>query len=406
MFDRKKMTFPRLLTLALGIGTGLGLCSTGIATAATGDYIVQQRFALGTANGWDYANIDPVRRRLYLTRGDHVQVLDLPTGKPVGEIANTQRVHGVAIAQDLELGFTSNGATNSVTAFDLLGMVPRVEISLAGANPDAILYDPVSHKVFAFNGKSQTASVIDANTLSVISTIKMSGKPEFAVTDGTGKIYVNIEDHPGIDVIDAGSNTVVARWTLSGCEEPTGLAIDSVQARLFSTCQNKVMAVTDAKTGKRVTDLVIGEHPDAAFFDADTATVFSSNGDGTLTVLHQDDADHYSPVASVATIQGARTMAYDRADAMVYLPAAIDKEFTVLAVGTHPAAPPVPKAEIKIANTKAAAPANHASAAAPIGPAAHSTQPVPPAKRALKKSLPSQEKTPAGASTSSSGSGS
>ncbi|MET3117256.1 YVTN family beta-propeller protein [Undibacterium sp. GrIS 1.8] len=304
------------------------------APAGLSSYALQQQFSLGAPTKWDYADIDSVRHRLYLSRGDHVQVLDLPSGQQVANIANTKGVHGIAFAQDLKLGFTSNGASNSVTVFDLDTMQTKAEIKLSGINPDAIFYEPASHKLFTFNGKSKDVSVIDAIKLTEIASIKVTGKPEFAVSDGAGKIYLNIEDNAGINVIDVASNTLVSKWPLSGCEEPTGMAIDTVNARLFSTCQNKIMAVTDAKTGKRVVDVAIGEHPDAAIFDAETATIFTSNGGGTgtLTVIHQDDANHYSVVANVPTNKGARTMAMDHSSNTIYLPTIMNNMFTVLVV--------------------------------------------------------------------------
>lgn len=303
--------------------------------AATPHYLVKERMSLGAPTKWDFTDIDQVRHRLYLSRGDHVQVLQLPSGKPIGEIPNTAGVHGIAFAQDLNLGFTSNGASNSVTVFDLDTMQVKQEITIPGINPDIILYEPLSHKLFTFNGKSHDVSVIDARTLAVVATIEATGKPEFAVSDGAGKIFFNIEDHAGINVIDVASNSLAARWVLTECDEPSGLAIDAPRARLFSTCQNKVMAVTDARNGHRVANVTIGEHPDAVVYDADTQTIFASNGGagGTLTIIHQNDADHYKVVDNVTTEKGAKTMALDKISKNVYLPTVVGSNFTVLVVG-------------------------------------------------------------------------
>jgi YVTN family beta-propeller protein len=295
-------------------------------------YAVQQRWDLGPASHWDYLAIDQQRKRLFVTRGDHVQVLDLASGKPVGEISRTDGVHGVAFAPDLKLGFTSNGRAGSVTVFDLDTLQVKGEWKVAGANPDAILYDPATRKLYTFNGKSGDVSVFDAASGKPLATIPVGGKPEFAVTDGK-RIYVNIEDKAEIVAIDAGADRVLAHWPLAGCEEPSGLALDSAHARLFSVCANRTMMVTDAAGGKQVARITIGEHPDAAVYDAASATVFSSNGEGTLSVVRQLDADHYAPAVAVPTLKGARTMAYDGASRRAFLPTVADQHFTMLVVG-------------------------------------------------------------------------
>ena len=304
--------------------------SAGPAAGAVPAYASQQRWELGAASRWDYLDIDPVRHHLYITRGDRVQVLDLATGKPVGEIAGTAGVHGVAFAQDLRLGFTSNGRSDSVTVFDLDTFQTKQEVKTSGQNPDAILYERSARKLYTFNGKSADVSVIDAVTLQPVATIKVGGKPEFAVSDNAGRIFLNIEDTAEIVVIDVRSDKLLARWPLKGCDEPTGLALDQAHARLFSVCRNKVMAVTDSKTGKRVADVPIGAGPDAAAYDAASATVFSSNGDGTLSVVRQVDADHYRAMAPVATVKGARTMALDHESKKIYLPTVVNQVFTVV----------------------------------------------------------------------------
>lgn len=325
-----------LKTIALG---AILMLSTALPVHAGGadseEYKLKDKIMLGAASKYDFTAIDQARHRLYLSRGDMVQVLDLQSGKPLAEIKDTAGVHGIAFAQDLKLGFTSNGKSNSVTVFDLETMKTKSEVKVPGVNPDVIFYDEPSQKLFTFNGKSNDVTVIDATTLKVIASIKATGRPEFAVSDNAGKIYFNIEDHAGINVIDVKSNSLVEKWVLAGCEEPTGLAIDAAHDRLFSTCQNKIMAVTDLKTGKRVADVAIGEHPDAAIFDADTQTIYTSNGGGkgSLTVIKQNDDKNYTVVGNVATFKGAKTMAMDAASKNIYLPTNIDKEFTVLVVG-------------------------------------------------------------------------
>lgn len=310
----------------------LPLASQAAAPAAPVHYAVQQRWDLGPASHWDYLAIDPQRKRLFVTRGDHVQVLDAATGKQVGEIPNTAGVHGVAFAQDLKLGFTSNGRANSVTVFDLDTLQVKRELKVAGANPDAILYDPATRKLYTFNGKSQDVSVFDAASGKPVATIAVGGKPEFAATDGQ-HIYVNIEDKSELVEIDAKADRVLAHWPLAGCEEPSGLALDTAHARLFSVCANRTMAVTDAASGKAVARVAIGDHPDAAYYDAASATVFSSNGEGTLSVVRQLDADHYAPAVTVPTLKGARTMAFDADTRRAFLPTVVDKQFTMVVVG-------------------------------------------------------------------------
>ncbi len=324
------LTKPFLAVAAL-----LACLPSAVPLAAAAEpvhYAVQQRWELGPATRWDYLALDPQRKRLFVTRGDHVQVLDAGSGKPVGEIAGTAGVHGVAFAQDLKLGFTSNGRANSVTVFDLDNLQVKRELQVKGANPDAILYDPATRKLYTFNGKSQDVSVFDAASGKPLATIAVGGKPEFAATDGK-RVYVNIEDRNEIVAIDAATDRVLAHWPLAGCEEPSGLALDTTHARLFSVCANRTMMVTDSASGKVVARVAIGDHPDAAYYDAGSATVFSSNGAGTLSVVRQLDADHYAAALEVPTLKGARTMAFDPANHKVFLPTVADKTFTMLVVG-------------------------------------------------------------------------
>lgn len=327
----KSILSKHLIAIAT-LAAGIPFAAQAAAPATPTHYAVQQRWDLGAATHWDYLAIDHQRNRLFVTRGDHVQVLDLATGKPVGEIPNTTGVHGVAFAEDLKLGFTSNGRANTVTVFDLDTLQVKGEWKVAGMNPDAILYDQATHKLYTFNGKSADVSVFDAATGKPVAKIAVGGKPEFATTDGK-HIYVNIEDKGEIVAIDAGTDRVLAHWPLAGCEEPSGLALDTAHARLFSVCANRTMMVTDSASGKVVAKVAIGDHPDAAVYDAGTATVFSSNGEGTLSVVHQVDADHYAAPVAVPTLKGARTMAFDPATRRAFLPTVVDKQFTMVVVG-------------------------------------------------------------------------
>lgn len=290
--------------------------------AAT-QYKLKQKFVLGGEGGWDYLTYDPAGHRLFISRATRVMVVDPEKGAVLGEIPNTPGVHGVALAQDLGKGFTSNGRENTVTVFDLRTLKETARIKLdAAENPDAILYEPVSKRIFTFNGRSHNATAIDAQKNNVIGNIPLDGKPEFAVADGKGTIFVNIEDKSELTSIDAGNAKVLKTWPLAPCEEPSGLAIDQKNRRLFSGCDNKMMAVVNADTGKVVTTLPIGQGVDANRFDPGTDLAFSSNGDGTLTVVHEDSPDKFSVVQNADTQRSARTMALNPKSHEVYLVAA------------------------------------------------------------------------------------
>jgi YVTN family beta-propeller protein len=272
--------------------------------------------------GWDYLLADANARRLYVSHATKVLVFDMDSNTPTGEIPDTQGVHGIALAPELGRGFISNGRANTVTIFDPKTL-KTLDTVKAGTNPDAIIYDRVTKRVFAFNGRSADATVIDAADGSVAATIPVGGKPEFAVSDGQGSVYVNVEDTSELLQVDAQKMAVLHRWPMAPCQEPSGLAMDLKTRRLFAVCGNGVMAVIDADSGKVVATPKIGEGPDAAAFDPATNYVFSSNGEsGTLTVIHEDSPDKYSVVENVATKKSARTMALDSKTHNIYLPAA------------------------------------------------------------------------------------
>jgi hypothetical protein len=298
----------------------LSLALIAAAAAAPGGYRVVDRIQIGGAGGWDYVTVDSARHRLFVTDGTRVVVVDLETKKVVGEITGTPGVHGVALAPELGRGFTSNGGVNTVTIFDLntLAAAGRVK---TGENPDAIVYDSASKRGFAFNGRSKDATVFDAKSSEVVATLALGGKPEFAVSDGRGKIYVNVEDTSELVEIDAHKPAVARRWSLAPCEEPSGLALDAKRGRLFSVCRNKLMVVSDAHSGKVVGKAPIGQSPDGAGFDAASETAFSSNGDGTLTLV-KEVSGKYKAIENVPTERGARTMAVDAATQRIYLPTA------------------------------------------------------------------------------------
>jgi YVTN family beta-propeller protein len=286
---------------------------------APAQYQVKQKYVLGGEGFWDYLTFDPAGKRLFISRGTHVMVVDPYKGSVIGDIPDTPGVHGIALAQDLGKGFTSNGRENSVTVFDLKTLKETARIKIEGKNPDAILYDPATQHVFTFNGGSKDATVIDAATGSVVVTIPLDGKPEFGVSDGKGMVYVNIEDKSEVTSIDAKKGVLVKSWPLAPCEEPSGLAMDREHRRLFAGCHNKMMAVMDADTGKVIATPAIGEGVDANGFDADKQLAFSSNGDGTMTVVHEDSPAKFTVLENAETAKFARTMALDTTNHDVYL---------------------------------------------------------------------------------------
>jgi YVTN family beta-propeller protein len=282
-------------------------------------FTLVNRYAVGGEGKWDLLTFDSKRHRLFVSRSTHVQVIDADSGKVVGDIPGTEGVHGIALADDLNVGFTSNGKSNSVTVFDLATLNVIETINISGMNPDVILYEPGSKHLFTFNGRSANATVIDAVSHKVINTIELPGKPELAVSNAAGSIFVNIEDRNEIVVIDSGSDKIIKSYSLGAGVEPTGLAMDQKNNRLFSVCSNKKMEILDSETGKIVSEVSIGEGPDSAAFDPKLGIVFSSNGDGTLTLIKENDPDHFSVVQNVATQKGARTMAYDSDSHRAYL---------------------------------------------------------------------------------------
>ena len=336
---------PTLLFCALAAA----FAGHAAAAQAPADLRVLARLPLGGAGGWDYLSFDAQRRHLFVTRGDHIEVVDVDQHKRIGAIPGTKGVHGVALDQSAHRGYASNGQSASVTVFDLDTFNVVTTISGTGEKPDAITYDPASKHVFTFNGKGHSFSVIDPATNTVTSTVALPGKPEFAQSDEAGSIFVNIEDTAQMVKIDTRSNTVAATWSLGTCESPSGLALDRKLHRLFSVCDNKQMAVTNADNGQVVARVPIGEGPDAVVFDEATSMVYSSNGEsGDITAVRQKDADHYSVVAAIPTQPSARTLALDPKLHRLYLSAAkwasapkegarpdiVPDSFTVLTVGT------------------------------------------------------------------------
>ena len=304
------MKYHSFLLLVFCVVTVSAVAAAGFVSSGPG-YHIAKKTVLGGEGGWDYLYCDSAARRIYLSRSTHVMVVDADSYAIVGDIPNTPGVHGIAIVSDLNKGFISNGRDNSVTIFDLKTLKETGRVAV-GKNPDAIMYDPASKRIFTFNGGSQDTTAIDASMGKVVGTVALGGKPEFAVSDEKGHVYVNIEDKSEVAQLDANKLAVDARWSLAPGEEPSGLAIDRKNHRLFSVCSNKLMVVLNSDNGKVVTTLPTGSGTDAAAFDPDTEFAFSSNGEGTLTVVHEDSPNKFTVAESVPTQRGARTMTLDQ----------------------------------------------------------------------------------------------
>lgn len=310
------MRITRAIAVAV---TALISSSPVFAQNAGSSYHVTKRIAAGGEGGWDYLVADAQNRRLYVTRGSHVMVFDMDRDSLIGDIPNTPGVHGVALARNLNRGFTSNGRDSSLTVFDLKTLQTEKVVRITGRNPDAIAFDPSTNRVFALNGASHDASVVDANTLEQVGSIDLGGKPEMGQPDGKGMLYVNIEDKSEVVAVDTKTMQVKARYPLAPCEEPTGMARDAARGRLIVGCGNKLMAVMDEKTGKIITTIPVGEGVDASGFDPATQLAFTSNGEGTLSVIRENADGTFTSIATIPTQRGARTMTLDEKTHRIYL---------------------------------------------------------------------------------------
>ena len=284
---------------------------------AQGPYNLKDKWKVGGEGGWDYLLADSSAHRLYLTHGPRVEVLDTSTGKVIGSITGLKGTHGVALDPTGKFGYISDGAANAVVVFDRTNLQTIAAIP-TGTNPDGIAFEPLTKTVWAFNGRSKDVSVIDTEQRKVIATIPLPGKPEFPQADGKGTVFVNIEDKNEIVRLDAKTKAITATWPLAGCESPSGMAIDLTGRRLFSVCDGKKMAVTDANSGKVIATPAIGDSPDAAGYDAAHKLAFSSNGDGTLTIIDASNPS-FNVLQTLKTQRGARTMAFDSGTGRVYL---------------------------------------------------------------------------------------
>ena len=285
-------------------------------------YKIDRKINLPGTGGWDYLSVDEAGSRLFVSHSSVVLVVDLKTGQLAATINDTPGVHGIALAEDLNKAFISVGRNASVKVVNFKTLEVLADVKITGQNPDAIMYEPISKKVFVFNGGSSNATVIDATTNEVVATIPLEGKPEFPVSDGKGKVFVNIEDKSIISVIDIKSMKVEKSWPIAPGEEASGLALDNESHRLFTVCGNKLMVVVDAIDGHVVTSLPIGDGCDGVKFDPTLKRAYASNGEGTLTVVQEVNKDSFKVIENLPTMKGSRTLAVDTKTHHVYLPGA------------------------------------------------------------------------------------
>jgi DNA-binding beta-propeller fold protein YncE len=320
----------RLLRLVAVVSVAVTLL--GAAGSSDGAYNVIKKIPIPGEGSWDYLAVDADARRVYVSHGTQVEVLDVDSGAIVGKIANTLGVHGIAIAPELGRGFVSDGQASTVTIFDLKTLNKIADVP-TGKKPDAIIYDHATSRIFAFNGGSNSATVIEAADGKVAGTIDLGGGPEYAAADGAGHVFDNLEDEGLVLKIDSRKLTVEQRWKTAPCSAPASMAIDAPNHRLFIGCRSHVMAVMNTDTGQVITTVPIGDHVDATAFDPESRLIFNSNGEGTITVIHQDDPDKYSVVENVKTLPRAKTMALDPKTHQLFLSTAESGQFEVLVVG-------------------------------------------------------------------------
>lgn len=331
----KKLIFSAFLTL-------LSCTPTWAAPHAVGPYAVTRHVTLGGRGGWDYLSLDTASHRLFIARNNRVMVVDARTGKLLAQIPGMQHAHGVALVPTQHRGYVSNGDGNDISVINTRTFKVLGHIAVSGKDPDAIIVDPASGHIIAMDGDSNEISVVDPLAGKEVATITVPGNPEFAVTDGRGNLWVNLEDAGTLAHIDLNTDTLKNVWSLAPCKGPTGLAFDPASRRLFSVCANGLMMVTNADNGHRVAQLAIGKHPDAVAYDASLHNVLSSSGEGVLNVIHQEDADHYRILQNLPTRKSARTLALDPVTHQIFLVGAKTvgrgkpvHDFGVLVVGRH-----------------------------------------------------------------------
>lgn len=316
------MTFRSLSFASMMCGAALLAAPVSaplVAQTPSSGYHVIRRIPIAGDGGWDYITVDTASNRLFIARGTRVQVIDLKTSALVGEVNGTNGVHGVAVNPATQRAYTSNGRDTTVGIFDVKTLTPQKTVRVTGANPDAILFEPVTRRVFTFNGRGQNATAIDVSADTVVGSVELGGKPETAVSDGAGHVFVNIEDKSQLVEFDAATLAVMHTYPLTPCESPSGLAIDKASSHLFVGCDNKIMGIVDANTGRVVATPPSGSGTDANGFDAERGYAFSSNGgDGTLTVVRQTGPSTFTS-ENIPTERGARTMAIDPRTHLIYL---------------------------------------------------------------------------------------
>jgi YVTN family beta-propeller protein len=310
--------FPSITLLIFSLAATL----TTYAQNEKSNYKIVNKFSLPGDGGWDYLSMDESTSRLFVSHGSVTQVVNSKTGVLLGTIDDTKGVHGIALVQNENKAFITCGKDSTISIVNLSTYELITKIKSTGANPDAVLYDSFSNKVFVYNGRSSNATVLDAKSNKVLATIPLKGKPEFSVSNGKGKVYVNIEDKSLISVINTKTLEVEDSWSVSPGEEPSGLALDNTTNRLFSVCDNKKMVILDAQNGKILTTLEIGEHVDGIAFDPENKRAYSSNGEGNVTVVGEINENKFSVLTTIPTQRGARTICIDKNTHHIFLPVA------------------------------------------------------------------------------------
>ena len=310
-----------------------------LAQTGKPQYRMLNTFSVEGDGGWDYIALDENTARIFVSHSMVTNVVDSKSGKLINTIHNTNGVHGIALSQKENKAFISCGKDSTVSVINLSTFELITKIKVTGANPDALLYDEFSHKVFVYNARSSNATVIDAISNAIVATIPLAGKPEFSVSDGNGKVYVNIEDKNLISEINSTTLKVENSWSTLPGEEPSGLALDNNTHRLFSVCNNKKMVIMDAQKGNVITILEIGGYVDGCVFDPVLKRAYSSNGEGTITVVQEENANKFSVLTTIPTQKGARTICIDTKTHHLFLPTAqYDEAPAPTSENTHPRA--------------------------------------------------------------------
>ncbi len=309
------------------------VCAAAFAAAV--NYQLLKKVSVPGAGGWDYISVDDAARRIYISHAMQVEVLDADSFALVGTIPNTPGVHGIAVASEAGRGYISAGKSDAVVPFELKTLQPLPEIKV-GKKPDAIIFEPLTKRIYVMNGDSGNITVLNASDGSLAGTVELGGSPEFAVSDGKGNLYVNLEDKNETLHLDVNAMKVKDRWALAPCATPTSLAMDVENRRLFVGCRSHHFAVLNADNGKVVFTAPIGERVDAGAFDAKTRLVYLSTGDGKVFVFHQDSPDQYSLAQEISTLKGAKTMGYDPKTRNVIVPTSADGAMSVMVFSPQP----------------------------------------------------------------------